>query len=129
MPGLAVVNKEFTFWKRLEDVLDQTTKRTKPQQGGLGKTIVGAAGIGAGLVAGGDATDKAEKAIFYGTIGAGLQKALTSPRYRLVGAHLRLKLADAIVSGDPQRVAWTLGRVMNAMVAPLRAGQGPVDEQ
>lgn len=68
--------------------------------------------------------DKAEKAIFYGTIGGGLQAALTSPRYRLVGAHLRVRLADAIASGDAQRVATALGRVINAMGVPLRQGEG-----
>lgn len=121
-PGLARINKEYSFWINLADVLKQTQQRTAPQSRNLGKSIMGAAGMGAGLASGGDVADKAEKAALYGAVGSALQSAFASPRWRLVSAKLRLALANAIASGDANRIATATGRVMNAMLQPLTPG-------
>ncbi|HYC56722.1 MAG TPA: hypothetical protein VEL28_17460, partial [Candidatus Binatia bacterium] len=60
VPELSAVNKEFAFWKSLDDVLTQTQKRTAPQGPGLlrqgaemaGQAVGGVAGAGAAGPAG-----------------------------------------------------------------------------
>jgi hypothetical protein len=107
VPNLDTINREYSFYVNLADVLKQTQQRTMPQQKNLGKTIMGAAGMGAGVASGGNAADKAEKAALYGAVGS---------------AKLRLALADAIASGDAQRIATSTGRILNATLQPLTPG-------
>src|SRR5262249_8106536 len=44
VPELAAINKEWSFWKNLDDVLTQTMQRTQPQGPGVGKMVAQAAG-------------------------------------------------------------------------------------
>jgi hypothetical protein len=113
VPDLAAINKEWSFWKNLDDVLTQTLKRTQPQGPGLGRMLA----EGAGGVAG--ATLGAPSGVVP-ALGAGwaLSKAIgmaravmTSPRWRLVDARLRDQLADAIMSNKVDRITTALGRI------------------
>jgi hypothetical protein len=114
VPELTAVNKEFAFWKSLQDVLVQTQKRTAPQRGGLGKTIVTSAGAVGGFASGEGVGDKVENALIYGTLANRLDKVFTSPRWRLVSANLKNSLADAIASGKADRIHYAVSRLASA---------------
>ncbi len=92
IPSLAEVNREYAFWKGIEDVVGQTLKRTAPQQGGLGRTIMAAAGVASG----GTAVQAAERALLF----AEADKVMHSPRFRLASAHLKNIMAEALADGS-----------------------------
>ena len=117
VPELAAINKEFSFWKDIDDVLTQTLKRTQPQGPGLGRQVAEAAGAAAGSSAGlGPAILTAKAARLAQTV-------FTSPRWRLVDAKLRDGLADAITSGSAARVTSALTRI--AAVQGSKAAASP----
>lgn len=115
VPELTALNKEFSFWKSLDDVLGQTLKRTAPQRPGLGGQVAevtgavmgGHSGVGVAFV-----TAKLAKMA---------NSVFTSPRWRMVDAQMRNQLADAIVSGNAQRLTSTLGRIAAVQGSKLPA--------
>jgi hypothetical protein len=111
VPDLAKVNKEFAFWKSLSDVLKQTQQRTQPQTGGFAKSVMTGAGVAAGGASGDTASDRVQNAILGGALGRQAMKVFSSPRYKLASAHLRNRLADAIASGDTERIGQAIGRL------------------
>lgn len=117
VPELTALNKEFAFWKSLEDVLTQTMKRTAPQSKGL----LNAAAKGAGQVVGGVAGSPAGApgalggAFVVGKVASTLEAMFTSPRWRFVDAKLRTALADALTSGYRPRIEHALARITAAM--------------
>lgn len=108
VPDLAAVNKEYSFWRGVQDVLTQTEQRTQPQQGGLKKVIAEAAGAAAGSSHG------FGPAWATGKLAALAQQVFTSPRFRLLDARLRNRLADALASGSPGRADVALRQVAAA---------------
>lgn len=121
-PELAELNKNFTFYKGLETVLDETVSRTQwhdtiwliatirqNAQGGAGAVVGGAAGgvIGwpAAIAAG---------AILWGTIGAKITKVTSSPKYKLVDAKKKLAMADAIAEGNATKLEKILDSIIIA---------------
>lgn len=127
VPDLGAINKEWSFWKNLDDVLSQTLKRTQPQGVGLGRMIA----EGAGGVAGASLGAPAGVVPALGT-GWALGKAIgmaravmTSPRWRFVSAHLRDDLADAIMSNQVPRITAALGRISASQGAQLAANPTP----
>ncbi len=117
VPELAAINKEFAFWKDIDDVLTQTLKRTQPQGPGLGRQVAEAAGAAAGSSAGlGPAILTAKAARLAQTV-------FTSPRWRLVDAKLRDGLADAITSGSAGRVTSALTRIAATQGSKFSAAQ------
>lgn len=112
-PDMAAINKEYSFWKGLSDVLTQTLKRTQPQGPGLGRTLA----EGAGSIVGGAAGSAAGPAgavggaVFAGKVAAMAKTAFESPRWKLVDARMKSALADAIQSGSASRMAMTLSRI------------------
>lgn len=121
LPDLATLNREFAFWKSLEDVLTQTTQRTQPHGPGLGATITKRAGqvIGAGGGSPGGVTGMVTGAVIGGAVATRLHQLLTSPRFRLLDARFKNGLADALVSGNEQAI---VGQVMRANAALLSGG-------
>jgi hypothetical protein len=113
-PQLAQLNREFAFWKNLQDVLTSTQKRTQAQQGGIGKTILTGAGATTGALTGDSAGDRAQKALIGAAAGRYLQGVVTSPRWRFVSANVRNQLADALVNGEPGPLMQALSRTMAA---------------
>lgn len=121
VPDLAAINKEYSFWKNLDDVLTQTLQRTQPQGPGLlrqgaeaaGQVVGGMAGSGAGPAGtiGG--------AVVLGKVAKMAQTVLTSPRWRFVDAKLRNTLADAISSGSTSQIASTLGQISAVQTSKL----------
>lgn len=105
VPDLAAINKEYSFWKGLDEVVSQTLKRTEPQRQPIGRQI--AEGVGAAAASShglGSAFGIAKLAGF-------ANRAFTSPRWRLMSAQYKHDLAEAIVSGEAGKVASLLGRV------------------
>jgi hypothetical protein len=123
VPELSVLNKEFSFWKSLDDVMTQTMKRTQPQGPGLLKTgaetvgqivggVVGSTHGPAGAVGG---------AVALGKVSKMATMVFNSPRWKLASAQAKDALADAIVSDDAGRIATALGRI--AAVQGSKIGQ------
>lgn len=114
MPDLAAINKEFAFWKDLDDVLRQTIQRTQAQGPGLLGRVREGAGQVAGAVVGGAAggpLGAGAGAIITGQLAKAAHAAFTSPRWRLVSARTKAQLAEALASGNPERISSALGRV------------------
>lgn len=113
VPELSALNKEFAFWKSLDDVLTQTMKRTQPHKPGIISAmaertgnvvggIVGATHGPAGATGGAVAGGKASKA---------LQMAFRSPRWKLASAQAKDAIASGIVSGDYNKVLMQIARI------------------
>jgi len=111
-PDLDILNKEFTFNKWLQKVLDETLERTawqdpvwlinridKIQQWGAWATIWATIGgttwwpLGAAVWA-----------LFWWALWLKLTKVMASPKYRLADAKKKAELADAIASWDATKV-------------------------
>lgn len=105
VPELAVLNKEFAFWKSLDDVLGQTLKRTQPQGPGLAREVAGAAGAAAASGSGVGA------AVGFAQLSKMAHRVFNSPRWQLASAHAKDQLAEAMASGNVHKVAMALGRV------------------
>lgn len=113
VPDLAAINKEYSFWKSLDDVLTQTMKRTQPQGPGLLKTAAEAAGQVVGGAAGmthGPA-GAVGGAYALGKLSKMAQSVFTSPQWRLADAKVRDQLADAIMSGKLTNLTTLFGRI------------------
>lgn len=94
-PNLAKLNKQYSFWAGLDDVITETNKRIAPQRGLIAPmaTIIGAAS-GTGLA------DMATRAIVF----RGIAKATQSPGWKLTSARVKNNLADAISVNDLKKV-------------------------
>jgi hypothetical protein len=112
-PDLAAVNKEYAFWKQLEDVLTQTQQRTQPQGKGIGSIATKGAGQVVGGIAGssGGPMGAVGGAVVVGQLAEMARRAFTSPRWRLIDARLRNQLADALSSGNTQQATNVLTRI------------------
>jgi hypothetical protein len=123
-PDLAALNKEWAFWGGLRDVLKETQKRTQSQGGGLVSGVTGASSAAAGFASGDSAGDRVEKALVGGVLGRQVVKAVQSPWFRTsVSAPLKNALADALASGQTNRVAAALGKITAAIPAQVRSAQ------
>lgn len=118
IPELSSLNKEYAFWKTLDDVTTQTLKRQAPQGPSLGRQIASAAGssVGAmiGTSAGGPVGGGA--GAFLGQLAGPLRSVFKSPRWTLASARLKDALADAIMSGNRQNVEAALSQIAGGPV-------------
>ena len=93
-PKLAALNKEFTFWKNFEDVLQKSVERKTGQASPLtqrfGQLVGAAAGAGGG--AGG--------VIIGAEAGKRLTGLFNSTGWKTVSAAAKTKLSKALVGGD-----------------------------
>lgn len=106
-PDLAKVNKEFTFWKRIEDVLSETTKR-KTGTGIPFKRI--ATGVGGAAALGPQ-----------GAIGAvAAEKLFTSVAWRTLDIKLKNALANALTVGTKSEVKEIWGQILRRLPAGIR---------
>jgi hypothetical protein len=113
VPELATLNKEYAFWKGLDDVLTQTLQRTQPHGAGIGSMMAEGAGQVAGATLGathGVATGVGG-AFALGKLTGVAKRVFTSPRWQLVDANLRDRLATAIASNNVSKVATALARI------------------
>lgn len=109
-PDIAEINREFSFWKKAQQVVDNTIERKVGQQGGLGKKIAGAAAGAVGLANGGVITGILSKAA-----GEKFESIITSPAWRTVDANLRNRLADALVKGDKVQAGFYIQKIANTL--------------
>ncbi len=121
VPDLAAINKEWAFWKNLDDVLTKTMQRTQPHGPGLLKQGAEAAGQVVGAVSGSGVAGKLGGAWALGKLSKFAQSTFTSPRWRLASAQTKDALASAIASNDPQKIATALGKISASV--PARVGQ------
>lgn len=120
-PTIADLNKEFAFWKGLKTVLSETQKRTQAQGGGLVSAGMGGAGAIAGALTGDTASDKAQNAVLGGLAGRQFIRVIQSPAWRTtVTGPMKQKLADALASGNAERIATAIGRIVAAAPAELK---------
>jgi hypothetical protein len=129
VPELADVNREYSFWKSLNDVLTATNARAKPQGRGLAQTIAQGAGatIG-GVTGGGNPVTTLGTAVIGGKIAQQMTRVFQSPQWKLASAQAKNKLAAALVSGNPSAInralqafaveeAGTRGRLLTGAVS------------
>ena len=104
-PDLAKLNAEFTFWKRLENVVGETIKRTQPQKGATEK-VAQSVGFIAGFSKAGLAVP-----ILVGEAARSLVRLTSTTAWRTVSASLKVKLAKAIESGNTKNITEIIKRI------------------
>ena len=112
-PDLSAINKEFSFWADLDDVVSATKSRRVGQSRNLTKRIMRGAGMAAGAATGGGVSG----AVVAGEAASRLEGMFQSPKYKLLSAQVKTKLADALASGEQDRIAAAIGRATAAMNA------------
>jgi len=120
-PTLDKLNKEFAFWKGLQNILVATKLRTQAQGGGLTATLVG----GSGATAVGAATGSLPQAVVGGAVAGAVTRIVQSPIFRTrVSAPLKMALADALSSGDQGKVLRAIANITSAYPAMYERGVG-----
>lgn len=121
-PTIQTLNKEFAFWKGLQDVLTATKLRTQAQGGGLISAGMGGVGAVAGALSGDTASDRAQNAVIGGLAGRQLIKVIQSPAWRTtVTGPMKQKLAEALASGNAERISSAVGRIVAAAPSAMQA--------
>ena len=92
-PNVAKVNAEYSFWKNVDEILEETIKRTRPHAEPLGEQVAEVAGGAAGFVSG------AGKAVIGALTFKYIKKILTSTGYRTLSAVAKDRIADLIAQG------------------------------
>ena len=105
-PDLAKLNKEFTFWKTMEDVLTNTVARKTGQSTGLVKNL---ATIGGATVPG----TPIEKGMYAAALRF-ITSAVQSPGWGIVSSKLKNSLADSMIKGTNKELMATLQKVIQA---------------
>lgn len=125
VPEVKDINREFGFWSDLRDVSQASSLRQTGQKRGMFRKIMSSGGIAAGAVMGspGGPQGAAAGAVLSGTIADRAEKLFSSPQWKLLSAKYKTKMADAIASGNTQRIQLELARAGQAINA-LRAGTG-----
>lgn len=124
-PVIDKLNKEFTFWKNVEKVVEATIERTKAQGSGLTTAIAESGGAVAGAVVKGTVGG----VVLGGVILSALKKTIQSPAWRMTSAITRQTLADAIYRGNIQSAIQIMNRIIVGGTTPVPAGQTEVREQ
>ncbi|HEY3158180.1 MAG TPA: hypothetical protein VGJ78_04390 [Vicinamibacterales bacterium] len=123
VPELTALNKEFAFWKNLDDVVTQTLQRKQPQAASLAGAVKEAGGMAAGAAIGGGVGT----AVGLGKVAKYADAVFQSPRWKLASAQMKDALAEAITSGNSSAIMGALARVMATQASKLPAalGEGP----
>lgn len=132
-PDLAKLNKEYTFAKGMDFVLEETLERRtgRPEQWLIDIVIWGQQGTAWAVIwatvwwqiwwtlwAG-------VWAMFWGAIWAKIRSITSSPKYKLVTAKKKLELADAIARGDIGKVE----KIADSIIISTWISALPEDEQ
>jgi len=120
-PDLAAVNKEWSFWKDLSDVLTQTLQRTQPQGVGVGKMLAESAGtvVGGTVGATGGMGTGIGGAFAFGKLAGWAKSVIASPQWRLASAQAKDRLADAIANNDAGKIAMALSRITTVQASKV----------
>jgi hypothetical protein len=119
-PTIEALNQEAAFWTGLKKVLKETQKRTQAQANtGLVAAGVGGAGAVVGGMSGDSTSERALLALAGGAAGRNLVKLVQSPSFRTsVSGPAKQKLADALASGNSERIASAVGRIVASLSSP-----------
>lgn len=117
-PDLATINQEFKFWADLDDVASATKTRQVGQKRNLTKQIVRGGAMAAAGAGGGGVTG----AVVAGEAASRLEALFGSAKWKLASAQLKTKLADALASGDQDRIAAAIGRITATVNATTPRG-------
>jgi hypothetical protein len=110
-PSLAALNKEFSFWKNAEKVVDETILRREGQARPLGRKIAEAAGTAMGATSG-------PVGAILGKYGMGLlEKVTTSPAWNTMSAVAKDRLANAIATGKQGKAIIELEKLRKEAVS------------
>ena len=113
-PELLKLNAEYTFWKNVGDITKATLKRKSTQGKGLSQVISSTVGGASGFASGDSIGERFKNA----AIGAVLGKyagAFNSPRYKMLSANTKNKLAKIIASGDAKKIAYAMSKIVAAL--------------
>lgn len=113
-PDLAKLNKEYSFWANLEDVLEATNQRTVGQDG----LVTNLATIG-GAVSGNGLQNTLTRALGFRLVA----EAARSTGFRLASAKIKNQIADALVQGSFVKLITALEGL------PVRAASQAVGQQ
>jgi hypothetical protein len=99
-PDVAALNKEYTFWSNLEDVLGKTVARKTGQKGAI-KAVATIGGAAAGQGVAGSLAG----ALAFRTVAS----MIDSPAWGFVSAKVKNRLAEALASSNLSEVGQILG--------------------
>ncbi len=110
-PDIAKLNKEFSFWKKVDDVVSETVERTRPQAPRLGERMMTAAGAAGGLATGG-----ISGAVMNALTLRALTKLVNSTAWHTFSAVNKDRLANLIASGKAKDANAIIGRALAGAV-------------
>lgn len=105
VPDLAALNKEYSFWKGLDDVLTQTLQRTQPQARSLVSHVAETGGNAMAAASG------AGPAVISGKVMQAVHAVVSSPRWQFASAKMRDRLADALMNGNAGQIFSTISQI------------------
>jgi hypothetical protein len=105
-PDIDALNKEYSFWKNVDQVVSDTITRRTGQAKPLGQKLASAAGTAAGYATGG-----VGGAVLGREAMQALEKVTTSTAWGTVSAIMKDRLADALASGDTSTIVDLTSRV------------------
>jgi len=103
-PDIAKLNKEYSFWATLNEVINKTIQRTKPQSGTADAITAVTAGMGL-------ATGGLDTALKVGLFTRYFQKLINSTYWKSVSAVQRNRMADLIANGAVEEAAYIAARL------------------
>lgn len=111
-PDIAELNKEYNFWKNVEQVVNDTVLRREGQAKPLGQKIAGAAGMAIGGSQGGIKGAVLGKQAF-----EGLTSLMGSTMWRTVSAVQKNNLANYLANGNGPAAETLIGQMLKAAKA------------
>jgi hypothetical protein len=115
--ALAKLNKEFRFWKGLENVTKATVARRTSQGKGLTAAMAPVIGAATGAASGDSIMDRTQNAVLGGLAARNITKALQSPQWKFVRAKYATKIAHALAANDAEQLGQIVGKVLAAEAA------------
>jgi len=107
-PDIAAINREYSFWKKAQTVVDETMLRTSSQAKPLGRKMARVGGQVLGFAKGGPGG-----AVLGGEMMDAIEAATNSAAWQTTSAVMKHQLADAIAQGSFPNVR----RITGAIVA------------
>jgi len=125
-PNLTALNQEFSFWRRVGDVAEETVARRTGQQKPLTRQLMRAAGVGAGTAAGsaaGGVVGGGLGAVLGGVGMEALQTMVSSPAWRTIAAVNKDRLANALAAADTGAAQFYLNQLLRQAGMPAVTGR------
>jgi hypothetical protein len=124
-PELATLNREYSFWKGLRNVLKETEQRTQAQSGGIlnaiGSSPAGAAGAMATMMGGGGPGEVLTGAFATQAAAHQFLRLIRSPWWKTsVSAPAKDHLARALATGNQGHVSAAIARIAAGLPSQAR---------